>query len=817
MKGKFLILFISIILLISTISASEFTNAQDTAMKINDTVSGKTPLFVNYTYDQLVSAGFTPQRLGGYDVLFKEVRYDEGNGTFITYINAWNDGNSIHIHNPVKWYMPFTDNKQGAQLQQAYVVMVASYIDTLPYGDPEEDDTLVIYPSIDGSAQEETNTATYTTMRGATGDSATSGSTTTVTAPLLDTGPSSSAFSTLTRGVLSFNTSVLPDDASISSANFSVYVTAKLNDLGSPSYGITGGILASNSSIAAGDYDGFGSARYASDIAYASIGTSARNTWPLNAAGLANISKSFYTVIYMRDSWDLDNSGPIYSKSKSTSITWRPVGYATESERPFLEVIFGATPVAAFTANSTTALPNAPIQLTDQSLWTPTNWDWYWFNNETKSSDSQNPIATFDSVGLYNVRLYVSNAYGGDWENKTNYINVSTTLYGYDRYYAPSNDANANIGFTAGTVDLTWADLVNATPGTLFTNSSGQAYAYLTIGASATTDQYDELRKFYWSANTSNLSGKTVYAANFSVTQYMTNSLGMENPWYLSVGSAYPVNPEILALSDMSRIHHGNCTLPVSSTDWEANYRSDFTFTNMSCVNTTGYTSLWLSFDEEVRMVPRPYWVNSALDQSRVNNTNIELASRPYLDVYWMQGGAAAPVSSFTANVTSGTAPLAVGFTDTSTNTPTSWNWSFKNVTGNNTEIWFAQTQSPSATFGVGNFSIKLNASNSEGYNISAQLTYINVSEFSGTPPVASFTLDHSFMRIPGLITATDTSTNTPTSWEWYWGDGTANTTGTSTPSHRYLKRGRFEVILKATNGAGSDYSAITIVRVTGY
>ena len=39
------------------------------------------------------------------------------------------------------------------------------------------------------------------------------------------------------------------------------------------------------------------------------------------------------------------------------------------------------------------------------------------------------------------------------------------------------------------------------------------------------------------------------------------------------------------------------------------------------------------------------------------------------------------PSAAFTVNTTSGTVPLAVKFTDTSANTPTAWNWSFRNVT----------------------------------------------------------------------------------------------------------------------------------------
>ena len=90
-----------------------------------------------------------------------------------------------------------------------------------------------------------------------------------------------------------------------------------------------------------------------------------------------------------------------------------------------------------------------------------------------------------------------------------------------------------------------------------------------------------------------------------------------------------------------------------------------------------------------------------------------------------------APIALFTADVTSGTAPLAVQFTDISTGTPTAWNWSFRNVTGNNTQVWFSTSQHPTKTFGVGNYSIMVNASNSAGYNLSIQGTFINVTSIT--------------------------------------------------------------------------------------
>lgn len=89
-----------------------------------------------------------------------------------------------------------------------------------------------------------------------------------------------------------------------------------------------------------------------------------------------------------------------------------------------------------------------------------------------------------------------------------------------------------------------------------------------------------------------------------------------------------------------------------------------------------------------------------------------------------------APVASFTSNVTSGTAPLDVGFTDTSSNTPTAWNYSFRNETpGNNTEIWWSTEQNPVITLGVGNWFFALNASNAFGFDVTGDDYWINVTE----------------------------------------------------------------------------------------
>ena len=74
------------------------------------------------------------------------------------------------------------------------------------------------------------------------------------------------------------------------------------------------------------------------------------------------------------------------------------------------------------------------------------------------------------------------------------------------------------------------------------------------------------------------------------------------------------------------------------------------------------------------------------------------------------------------------------------------------------------------------------------GYSGTVRDPYLNVIwdtyTGGGDPPVASFTCDHTFLRIPQPVTCTDTSTETPTSWNWSFGDGTYSTD--ENPVHKY-------------------------------
>ncbi|HKB45617.1 MAG TPA: PKD domain-containing protein, partial [Chitinophagaceae bacterium] len=159
------------------------------------------------------------------------------------------------------------------------------------------------------------------------------------------------------------------------------------------------------------------------------------------------------------------------------------------------------------------------------------------------------------------------------------------------------------------------------------------------------------------------------------------------------------------------------------------------------------------------------------------------------------------PVAGFTANKTSGCAPLTVTFTDQSTGNPISWNWQFGNgqlSTAKNPVVTFSQP---------GTYTVKLVVRNANGIDQQEKIDYITV--FSS--PSASFSANLTTACVPATIQFTDQSTApagaTITQWQWNFGDG-----GTSTsqnPSHTYNATGFYTVSLSITSSTGCTSTAV--------
>ncbi|HII98396.1 MAG TPA: PQQ-binding-like beta-propeller repeat protein [Methanoregula sp.] len=162
-----------------------------------------------------------------------------------------------------------------------------------------------------------------------------------------------------------------------------------------------------------------------------------------------------------------------------------------------------------------------------------------------------------------------------------------------------------------------------------------------------------------------------------------------------------------------------------------------------------------------------------------------------------LASGTGAPVAGFAATPTSGTAPLTVVFTDTSTGSPTEWNWTFGDGDATN-----ATVQNPVHTFvTAGTYTVSLNATNAGGSNTTVRIGYITAT--MPDVPVANFNAEPATGLFPLTVTFSDLSSNGPTEWNWSFGDG--NMSVLQNPVHIYTAAGTYTVSLNATNAAGSN------------
>lgn len=159
--------------------------------------------------------------------------------------------------------------------------------------------------------------------------------------------------------------------------------------------------------------------------------------------------------------------------------------------------------------------------------------------------------------------------------------------------------------------------------------------------------------------------------------------------------------------------------------------------------------------------------------------------------------------AAFSANVTSGPLPLAVKFTDASSNA-TAWYWEFGD---GNTSV----EQSPEFVYTFdGVFSVNLKANNSVyDSDWENKTAYIDVS--SETTPIAISSISRATIQASWYTWFNDTSLNTPTAWCWTFQDGTFAATANGTK--RYTRRGIYNISSCPSNGAGSNCS-YNLIRV---
>ncbi len=151
----------------------------------------------------------------------------------------------------------------------------------------------------------------------------------------------SDTYDQLYREFLHFDTSFLGPSALVSTVTYSIRGTGKTSGLGETPLHVVQSTAASSNNLVANDFGQVGSLSFAS-VAYSSYSTTGYNNIALNAAGIANISKSGVSKFAERLGFDLDNTPPTWATGASSNLIHRAADNTGTTEDPKLTIEYTA-------------------------------------------------------------------------------------------------------------------------------------------------------------------------------------------------------------------------------------------------------------------------------------------------------------------------------------------------------------------------------------------------------------------------------------------------------------------------------------------
>jgi PKD repeat protein len=292
------------------------------------------------------------------------------------------------------------------------------------------------------------------------------------------------------------------------------------------------------------------------------------------------------------------------------------------------------------------------------------------------------------------------------------------------KIYLEGSQYDGTVGNTTDTA--VWSNMVNGAGDLLVSNDpymEGRG-TYTNFGGSR--DLWSNLEFSYFNFNTTSAytgipAGASVTASEFFVYPY--NSITMLGSTSAVLTPYNPVNPRAVAATDFNRTTNTILANNYTNAQWTLTDYHNFTFiTPSSTINQSGYTNLAMRLAWHVDATTTGMTGTSAYDWTQFGTylyDNTGTDKDPYLTItFTTGGGGSAPVAAFSTNVSTGNPKLGVAFTDTSTNSPTSWSWDLKNYDTsayNTSTETFSTAQNPIHSFGIGNFSITLTATNAHG------------------------------------------------------------------------------------------------------
>jgi PKD repeat protein len=395
---------------------------------------------------------------------------------------------------------------------------------------------------------------------------------------------------------------------------------------------------------------------------------------------------------------------------------------------PSLTAQYSGSPVAV--------CPGGQVTFTDQSTGSPTSWSWTFPGGIPGTSADQNPVVTYNTPGVYDVTLTVSNSFSNNVLTKNAYISCAAITA--DFFGSTTSVAVGNA--------VTFTDNTNCSP-------TSWNWSFPGGNPASSTEQNPVV--YYNTLGT------------YSVTLEATNASGSdieEKSNYINV-----TEPQLIYCASQGSFSRDEWIGQVAFNSFiNTSLSSGYTdFTNMVIPMTAGggvavtltpqfsgsnffeNWRVWIDYNKdgdfqdegEIAFAPAaaniPVTGNftvpagvSGTTRLRVSMkyntvpTPCELFSYGEVEDYTVSfGEAQQPVADFSANITTILEGQAVQFTDLTTNSPGSWSWTFEGGTPST-----SSSQNPSVTFNMaGTYTVSLIAANSAGSDEEIKNSFITV------------------------------------------------------------------------------------------
>ncbi|MBR9919974.1 MAG: PKD domain-containing protein [Bacteroidetes bacterium] len=492
---------------------------------------------------------------------------------------------------------------------------------------------------------------------------------------------------------------------------------------------------------------------------------------------------------------------------------------ACGSDTIMQQVSAGAAPIAAFMAKNSEGCAPLEVEFYDESIGSVDSYEWTFPGGNPASSTLQDPVVIYDTPGVYDVTLSVTNPLGTSTITEMEIVVVGEE---------PTADFSA---------------IVNNLTADFTDNSTDVANYFWEFGDGAISNETDP-------SHTYDMDG------DYTVTLIVTNECGADTATQVitiltpptagfSASNSEGCVPLEVSFTDESSENvtgwswdfpggtpsSSNDANPVVTYNTAGTYDVTLTVTNAAGDNTVTQTGLVIVGD-----VPTADFSFSG-NGTQVAFSNLSLDGDTFdwdfgdgdtstdtdpIHTYDMDGqyevslittnecGAdtltqtvnvvTPPVAAFSVNNNVGCAPLEVAFTDESSENVTEWLWSFP---GGNPVT--SSDPNPVITYdAAGVYNVTLTVSNAAGESTISLTGVVVVDDV----PDAAFT-----NVVNGtIVDFTNTSTNA-NSYEWQFGDGDSSTD--TDPSHEYTMDGEYEVLLIAFNDCGPDTSTQLVTITT--